>query len=246
MSSCAICDRLGKDVRLLKGHAVPRFLDKSRKNRALFRICIDCEMKRAEKEYSLYESYIISANKEFYNTFLQSTFEIEALIGAKLSDERLRKSLDRLLYANVISVIETYLSDAFINIVMSDPVLIRKMVETTPEFKKRKFDFSEIYFKYESLESEVREYLVSIIYHNLAKVKNMYKSVLNVEFPDDLAKMYTAVINRHDVVHRNGKNKEGDILDIKKEEIVELISSARTFVEHINLQLPSVMEKKSA
>jgi hypothetical protein len=207
---------------------------------------MDCEMERAEKEYSLYESYIISPNKEFYNTFLQSTFEIEALVEAKLQGSRLRKSLNRLLYANVISALETYLSDAFINIVMSNPALIRKVVETTPEFKKRKFDLSEIYIRYDSLETQVGEYLANVIYHDLAKVKNMYMSVLGIEFPDDLSKMYAAISNRHDVVHRNGKNKNGNTLEIGKEEITALIFISREFVEHINLQLPPISEEKIA
>jgi hypothetical protein len=245
MRSCFICGRSGDEVRLRKAHAIPRFLDKSKKNQDIRNICRDCEIKRVEQEYILYQSYAISANKEFYNTFLQSTFEIEALAAANITG-RIKISLDRLLYANIIAAVETYLSDAFINIVISNPDLIRKLVETNPEFKKRKFDLSDIYNKYESLESEVREYLVNIIYHNLAKVKNMYKSVLNIDFPSDLSRLYTAIMNRHDIVHRNGKNKEGQLLNVNKKEITELISDSRRFVEHINLQLPILSEQRIA
>ena len=245
MKTCAICGRSEEEVRILKGHVIPRFLDKSKDNRSIFTICMECDQKRAEKEYSLYESYRISENKEFYSSFLKSTLEIEALLDAKLP-EQFKKSLYKLLYTNIITSLETYFSDALINIVMSDKSLVRKVIETTPEFKKRKICVSDLYLAYESIEDEVREYLVGVIYHNLAKVKSMYGAVLGVEFPADLSDIYSAIVDRHDLVHRNGKNKDGNSLNIGGSEVSELLIKVRKLVEEINLQLPPISGQKLA
>lgn len=195
-------------------------------------------MNRAEREYLLYQSYSISANKEFYKNFLKSTFEIESLAEAQLIDVSLRGSLDRLLYSNVISSLETYLSDALINLVMADSARIRLVVETVPEFKSQKIDLSEIYSKFETMDSLVHEYLVGLIYHNISKVQKIYSSVLGVNFPSDCSDLYVAIQKRHDIVHRNGKNKNGEPLEIAKEDVLNLVTISRKFVDFINVQLP--------
>ncbi|ELB2078747.1 hypothetical protein QNZ73_004760 [Vibrio parahaemolyticus] len=200
-------------------------------------------MSRASKEFSLYQSYSIAENKEFHNTFLQATFEIESLSEAKLIDRQLQTQMNRLLYSNVITALETYLSDALFNIVMSNPDLIRKVVETSPEFKNQKFDLSEIYNKYSNLESLVAEYLVNIIYHNLSKVSQIYRSVLGVEFPKKLSAIYKAITIRHDIIHRNGKDKNGQPIILEKADVHQLLSDIRTFVAEVNVQIPPLVSE---
>ncbi|ENP8324489.1 hypothetical protein M2G54_22145 [Vibrio vulnificus] len=201
-------------------------------------------MERASKEFSLYQSYSISENKEFHNTFLQATFEIESLSEAKLIDRRLQTQMNRLLYSNVITALETYLSDALFNIVMSNPDLIQKVIETSPEFKNQKFDLSDIYKKYSSLESLASEYLVNIIYHNISKVSQIYKSVLGVNFPKKLSPIYKAITIRHDIIHRNGKDKNGQSIILDKGDVHQLLQDVRAFVAEVNLQIPSVVSDR--
>ena len=240
MPSCEICGRGEEDIPLLKGHTIPRFLDKASSSRGVFSICIDCESVRAEKEYAIAQTLYMSQGFEFHKSFLKSTFEIESLAEAKLVDKTLQNSMNRLLYANIITAIEVYLSDAFITIVLADNRFIRKVIELDPEFKKRKFDLSEIYSTYESVESTVREYLGNLIYHNLSKVGRLYRSVLVVVFPKDLSKIYRAIEVRHDIVHRNGKSKSNSEVNIDKSDIHDLLEISREFIEHINKQLPGI------
>ncbi len=87
----------------------------------------------------------------------------------------------------------------------------------------------------------VREYLVNIIYHNLSKVQNLYKTVLEIKFPNNLSPIYKAISIRHDIVHRNGKSKDGQALTIKKSDVVTLLNCAREFIADINRQLPQLI-----
>jgi hypothetical protein len=220
-------------------HTIPRFLPGSREKKGRYKVCKDCDMKRAGKEHAQYLAYNVSQNKKFYESFLQSLYEIEALALTPLIDEGLRASLDKLLFLNVITAMETYLSDAFINTIMGDDALIRKLVETNPDFKNRKIDLSEIYSRVDGLKEEVRNYLLEIIYHNIAKVKPMYESVLNISFPNDLSAVFKAIQVRHDIAHRSGKTKEGAQVSINKDVILKLIAVVQSFVEVINKQLPA-------
>jgi hypothetical protein len=46
----------------------------------------------------------------------------------------------------------------------------------------------------------------------------MYRATFLIDFPD-ISNLSKAVVKRHDLVHRNGKTKEGDIINVSSEEI---------------------------
>ena len=87
------------------------------------------------------------------------------------------------------------------------------------------------------VERRVREYLRAILYHNLAKVDVLYNIALSIRIlnltsnKDDLFK---AVKLRHDCVHRNGFDKNGNELVVfTKTFVSETANVIRSFVETI-------------
>lgn len=182
---------------------------------------------------------IVKPNTRFYNVLSKSLLEIEALIadGNKSANKDL---LAKLLFANCITAFETYLSDTLIYTVVNFPPLIRRVVETDPEFTKRKLEVADLFRRHDGIRNEVAKYLEELIYHNLSKVKQLYKSVLCVDFPKDLSSIFRAIELRHDIVHRNGHNKEGDKHQLSLESVHELISHLRGFVENVDGQVKNV------
>ncbi|MBP7876098.1 hypothetical protein KA012_03850 [Candidatus Woesebacteria bacterium] len=200
-------------------------------------VCRACSRHEVERQYLEYKVYSVSKNKKPYSNFLESMYDLEILIKVKMPDVKLDSTMAKISFASVITSMETYLSDTFINKVTGDELLLRRCVETDPEFKSRKFQLSDIFLRADSLADEVRGYLVDLLFHNLAKVKMMYLSVLYVEFPDDLSELYKAIEIRHDIVHRGGKDKQGLIKPVLKEEVFALIALVRGFVQNIERQL---------
>lgn len=173
---------------------------------------------------------------EFLSNFQNSIKNIRDLLEQKLST-KMKQNLYKLLYANVITAMETYLSDALINTIMSDPSYRRKFVEANEDFKKEKFNLAEIYSKMDTLDQQIKKYLIELIYHNLAKVEVLYKISLNLQFPEDLADIHRAVTIRHHIIHRNGKTQDGKPIKITKEKIENIIEKVSTFVNHIDEQV---------
>ncbi|MDU8542509.1 hypothetical protein [Pseudomonas syringae group sp. J248-6] len=235
-SRCFHCQCAIPDGLKVREHIQPKFLDGSKANGALL-VCAECSKHEAARRYLEYKVYSVSNNKEPYSNFIESMYELEVLLQVKLPDVKLDSSVAKISFASAITSMETYLSDTFINKVTGDELLLRRCVETDPEFKSRKFQLSEIFLRASSLAAEVRNYLVDVLFHNLAKVKMMYLSVLQVEFPDDLSDLYKAVEIRHDIVHRGGKDKQGVIKPIQKEEVFALIALLRGFTQGIEEQL---------
>ena len=102
---------------------------------------------------------------------------------------------------------------------------------------QRKLTLSEIYKRSDGLEDEIKKYLIDIIWHNLAKIKQMYKKTFNIDFPDELGELYGAVITRHDIVHRNGRTLEGQKVIINKNKIEQLIIRTKNMIDFIDRQI---------
>jgi hypothetical protein len=178
---------------------------------------------------------IISQNTDFYVTFADSIKNIRALLNQDVG-VRLNQILHRLLFVNVITTLEAYLSDAFMNTIFSNPQTLRKFVETNRDFSKRNLPLTQIYSRVDQLSGEVKEYLLGLRYHNLAKIQKMYKATLDVDFLDG-ADLYKAIAVRHDLVHRNGKRTDGSETSLTKDKVLKLVDQVETFIKHINDQV---------
>jgi hypothetical protein len=142
----------------------------------------------------------------------------------------------RLLYQNVVTALETYLSDNFISSVAGNPALLRKFVETCPYFKTQKVAVSDAYKTVEELQQTVGKYLFKLVWHRLGQVKAMFRDTLGVDFPADMDDLFKAVEVRHDLVHRNGRKEGGGEHLLNTDDILKLIKAASTFVGWIECQ----------
>lgn len=186
-----------------------------------------------------YDEYLvndIAEITEYYRNFSDSILDIKKLLEADI-DRSVNHCFYRLLYANVITTMETYLSDAFINSVVPDAELMRSFIESTPEFKAEKIPLANVYKAAEEIEQRAKKYLADVVWHNLGRIKLMYRSVLGIEFDTELGQITKEILNRHDIVHRNGKTKSGEEILITKEGVKVLISMVEAFIKEVDEKL---------
>lgn len=150
-------------------------------------------------------------------------------------DEGTKNLLYRNLFANVISCLEAYLSDKAIQRIMNNPAYKRKFVESSIKYQDTQFNLSDIYLVSEKLDKLIMERLREIIYHKLEVVKPLYKCTFNVDL-GNIADLKRAITIRHDIVHRNGHDKEGNMNEITKDKVIDLISTVSDFIENIEGQ----------
>jgi hypothetical protein len=142
-----------------------------------------------------------------------------------------------MLYANVITCLETYLSDAFINTVKQDEKFLRRFVATFHGYKNVKFNLVDIFSHYDKIHEFAITSMAEVIYHNLNKISGMYEDTLGVQFPKAMGPLHKAVKTRHDIVHRNGKDKNGNFHSISAKDVDDLIFIVKAFVEHVQTSL---------
>lgn len=150
-------------------------------------------------------------------------------------DEETKSLLYRNLFANVISCLEAYLSDTAIQRILNNPAYKRKFVESSIKYQNSQFKLSEIYHVNENLDKLINERLREIIYHKLEVVKPLYKCTFNIDL-GEISDLKQAIGIRHDIVHRNGHDKDGNMNEITKEKVIDLISKVSDFIGKIEVQ----------
>lgn len=182
---------------------------------------------------------VVKPYTRFFEVFQHSASEVSELAcqGRALSNKDL---LAKILYANVITALETYLSDTFIYTVISFPPLIRRLLESDPELQKRKLELKDLFRRHDGIKGEVAVYLEGLMYHNLPKVRRLYRGTLCVEFPIEMAEICRAIEDRHDIVHRNGRRRSGELIEPTLGSVEELLATAMKFVEQVDSQVKEV------
>ncbi len=177
----------------------------------------------------------IISNTGFFDTFQNGISNLRELNKLAIKTA-LEDVLSRQIYVGAITCMETYLSDAFINTVLTETEHLRNFFDTFKDFQNQKITINQI-FKYVDKADEVaKQAMLDVIYHNLPKVAAMYKDTLKIVFPD-YGEINKIVSIRHDLVHRNGKTKEGTDIILNKKMIGDTLDRIERFISEIDEQL---------
>lgn len=186
----------------------------------------------AEEKFLQQNSLIIT---DYFSEFNRSIENIKELAEITITNDTLQPHYFNMLYSSVITSLETYLADALkFNLAHKEEFLI-KFVETFQDFKNVKCDFNDIFNLCDSIERTVDEGLRSFLYHNLPKIKGIYKSTFNINF-QPINELMQSISIRHDLVHRNGKDKSGTLHNITKNNVLELCEKTLSFIQNIEDQ----------
>lgn len=186
-------------------------------------------------------------DEDFYDKQLYDAThtDIEKMLDASTAlAEDIKPMLYKLLYANAITMMETYLGDTLKREVLKDEASMRRFVENYKPFKEIEIKLSDLYLKRDNLPQYIRETLNSILFHDLRKVKPIYKDVLNIDL-GDVRELYRAVLVRHDIVHRNGFDKEKNEHEITKNDVQKLLDKVQNLIEQVDKSLISRQETVS-
>jgi len=200
-------------------------------------------LSRQEEEWRMQDElewYIYTQSQaRKFDTQIQSVRE---LLDVRASNEA-KFSLLVMLHGHIVAAVESYLASTFIHKVTNSEGLIRKLVETDPVFSKTKFTLKEIYEKHESLKLNVATYLRDLIFHDLGRVKPMFKEVLACDF-GEIGWLFEAVNIRHHCVHRAGLDKDGNRVDLSVESIRNLASKANDLVHSVENSVNETTESE--
>ena len=189
-----------------------------------------------DEQYEEYDWLDGIKSKDYYDIFVNSINNTKTLNDISLPSLPQELTLTNLLYVNLVTCLEVYLADALANNVLSKIKFREAFIRTYKPFTKEKITISKIIDTYSNIDSLIKTRLREILYHDIEKVSNIYKSVFGFSFPPigDICKI---VYTRHDLVHRNGKDKDGNEILLTKTEFNDAFNKICSFVETINNSL---------
>lgn len=198
----------------------------------------DTKMEVEDIEDNYFEDYseIVESNSLFFDTFYTQMEANKRLFENFVLAPDLEISLNKLLFVNIITCLETYLSDALINSVLDNECYLKKFVENFKDYTETSFKLSDIYKKFENLKKLVKEDLYKLMYHNIFKIKPIYKTTFDIDFPENISDVAKKISMRHHLVHRNGKDQNGNQIIITKEELNQTYNLIFDFVKKIDNQ----------
>jgi hypothetical protein len=186
------------------------------------------------------ESFL-DVSSDYFSVFGHSILDISSVLAEPMQAPA-RRITNRLLYANVVTVLECFLSDFFNAQIRRDPALFRRFIETTEAFKQWKISLSEAYKMMGAMEKIADSHLSNLVWHRLRNVGRLYQNVLNVSFPDDPSKLNDVITLRHELVHRNGKKEDGTAHNVTDVQVREAIRLAEELVHHIETRWAAISQ----
>lgn len=184
----------------------------------------------------------IEPNPDYYEDFQNNLKTIEKIAELQF-DKEVELHIFKLLYTNVITALETFLAEAFSTLINTNPNYKKKFLEKNADFKKEKICFASIYQAYEEIDPKIKKYLSNQIWHRLDKIESFYLAAFNVKFHESKKLIFSAIIKRHDLVHRGGKDKDGNSVDINKNSLSDLINNVGLFGIDLFTQLTRLEER---
>lgn len=191
-----------------------------------------------EDDYNdFYDDYDYNTEVGYYEDFKREIVEIYSILED--SKNLIHKnSLHKMLYAHTITIMETYLSDTLIQKILSSEEIKRKFIEKYTDYDTKKICFKDILSELEKLEKTIKTDLQELIYHNLGKIKPIYKAILDIKFgKDETSKIMQCVNKRHHIVHRNGKDKEDNPIQINIKDVEDVLEKVYNFISNIEKQI---------
>lgn len=140
----------------------------------------------------------------------------------------------KMVDAFAVTAMEAYLSGTLINHVKQNEEYLQNAAQKITDLKEEKMSLYEVIKNPNEAKNKVLAKLFEFMYHNIPKIKGIYESVFNIKIDYPLKDLMKIVERRHNIVHRNGKDKDDRDVFLTKEIIENDLDVIISFVKKIN------------
>ncbi|MGP3252681.1 HEPN domain-containing protein (plasmid) [Serratia marcescens] len=156
--------------------------------------------------------------------------------------------LVKMQFSYSVTVLEACLSEMLKSLVLTSGFYIRNALANIPELQKSTVSLLEAYDYQDKSEIEkaVITYLSKVLYHNIPKVIALYSSILGIDKPIhiNIENIVKIIALRHDIVHRDGKTIDGDVINISYDDLNDFVFDIKNFLENMHQLISDSVEKQ--
>ena len=151
----------------------------------------------------------------------------------------------KMVDAFAVTAMEAYLSGTLIKNVKENDNYLLNAAQKIDDLKNEKMFLYEVVQNPCGAKERILVKLYEFMYHNLPKIKCIYEAVFGIKIEDSLKDLMTVVHRRHDIIHRNGKDKDGVEIALTVNVIERDLDTIAAFVNKINELLNSLNDLES-
>jgi hypothetical protein len=144
----------------------------------------------------------------------------------------------KLVFGSVIGALETFLYETAYYWVETDEKALRALVAGLPAFREEKISLADVFDRHEKIKDHTKGYLQNLVWHRWDRVAPIFRHALSIRLPST-RHFEAPLLKRHDIVHRSGHDKNGILVAVTVEEIIELCSKIETFAEELDARIAS-------
>lgn len=180
-----------------------------------------------------YEWHHSQDHSNFYISFVQTIEEIKTILKSHI-DPTVTRTVYKMAYIHAVTAMETYLGDSLKSTVLANKSYVSNAARNLDEITKRKFKLEDFLSESDFVEKVVLEQLCKYLYHDVTRVMMIYKASLGFHCSYDLGQLIKITTNRHDLVHRNGKDNDGKQVQLDLRDLNYSISEIEKFVKYLD------------
>nr|WP_281959172.1 HEPN domain-containing protein [Enterobacter mori] len=147
----------------------------------------------------------------------------------------------KMTYSYSVTLMETCLGDMIKSLVLNQECYLKNSIENVTELKNIKIPLLEIFRNSDIVKKVVLTTFSDYLYHNIEKIVPIYSAVLGEKTPSNVKNKMDEVIKitkiRHDIVHRNGVDKNGEAVDLSRQALIKAMNDIEEFVTHIKISI---------
>lgn len=192
----------------------------------------------------------LTADNLVYTEELQRLIEDESSFSVFISHvNQLKSELPenpsslsiKMNYAYSVTLMESCLSDMIKHAVLTEDEFMQNALNNLVDFKSIKVPLADIYNDPDFAKKRVMSTLTEYLYHKIDFVLLSYHLILGSDRPESVENLKPEIIqiakNRHDIVHRNGFDKEGRALTLSKNDLIKAIQDISDFVQGMHMHI---------
>ncbi|MEP7452744.1 hypothetical protein [Phyllobacterium sp. SB3] len=175
-----------------------------------------------------------------YRLFLRSTAGLHQLAHIDFETGELEQVQLRMLYAHNIAILEAYLCDRIVSLVTYSDEVLKRFLTKYPLLGDKNVPLHAILGHPRIVHELVGKALIDFLYHRLTDVETLYKKAFDVDIfrTNTLRRELDAAMPiRHDFVHRNGRDKGGQMHSIDSATVGHLEKVVTALVNDIEQML---------
>ncbi|MEN6647571.1 hypothetical protein [Stenotrophomonas hibiscicola] len=161
--------------------------------------------------------------------------EINAILGLG-GDDSAEITARKLVFASVISCLETFLWETLAYWVENNDVVVKRLMKKHPVFRDKTINIHAILDIGDPIayaRTEIRSHMQTTVWHRWSTVSPLFDHGLGVRLPSVKGFIEPLKI-RHDIVHRSGQTVEGVQRQVTEKEIRDLADLVKGFANELD------------